>query len=232
MLSIIIPTYNEADNIKKIVPELFRIFSKSKIKAEVIVIDDNSPDGTADIVKSLQKQYNVKLVLRKEKSGLSSAVIDGFGYTSFDKIAVTDADLSHDISKIPKMFKELEHADLVIGSRYMKGGGIKNWKIKRKIISRFANLLAKPLTSVSDPVSGFFLLKKSVIKGVELNHIGYKIGLEIIVKGRYNRIKEVAYTFTDRKIGKSKMDFSEIWNYLKQVFGLYGWKIKSIFFAK
>jgi dolichol-phosphate mannosyltransferase len=223
MLSLIIPTYNEEENIRKLIPEIFKVFSRHKIKGEVIVVDDDSPDGTGRMAESFK---SVKVIHRK-KRGLSSAVVEGFKHASGDFIGVMDADFSHPVEKIPEMVKPLmEGVELVIGSRHVPGGGIENWSLKRRFISRGASLLARPLTPIKDPVSGFFFLKKSVLGGVELNPLGYKIGLEIAVKGRYRSCLEVPYMFADRKRGKSKMGTREMFNYLRHILGLYWYKIK------
>lgn len=154
MISIIIPTYNEKGNIKKLILKINDIFKED---FEIIVVDDNSPDGTGKIVDKLKK-YNAKCIHRKSKLGLSSAVIEGFKAAKGDIIGVMDADFSHPPEKIPELIKPLKdnNAELTIGSRYIQGGKIKNWTAVRKIISKGAILLSLPLTRIKDPVSGFF----------------------------------------------------------------------------
>jgi len=233
MLSLIIPTYNEKDNIKKLIPEIFRVFSRNNIKGEVIIVDDDSPDGTGWVAEGFSEEFPVKVIHRKER-GLASAAVEGFRHASGDLLGVMDADFSHPVEKIPEMVKPLmrnpsiSSPELVIGSRYVSGGGIENWPFKRRIISGVATLLAKPLTPIKDPVSGFFFLKKSVLEGVTLNPMGYKICLEIAVKGIYNKYLEIPYTFVDRKTGKSKMNVKEIISYFWHIMGLYYYKIKSL----
>jgi dolichol-phosphate mannosyltransferase len=228
-VSVIIPTYNEKENIKILIPKIFEVFRKNRINGEVIIVDDNSPDGTGDAADQLSKKFNVKVLHRKGKSGLGSAVVEGFEASKGNILGVMDADLSHPPELIPKMLNLIKNnkADVIFASRYAKGGCVENWSIKRKIISKGASLLAKGLTSVKDPMSGFFLLKREVVENVDLNPKGYKIGLEILAKGRYSKINEIPYTFVDRKIGKSKMNWKEMYNYIKHVTSLYWYKVNE-----
>ncbi|MDI6806512.1 MAG: polyprenol monophosphomannose synthase [Candidatus Aenigmarchaeota archaeon] len=224
-VSIILPTYNEKENIQIITTEIFRVFKKNKIKGEVIVVDDNSPDGTGAIAESLRKRYKNLLVFhRKKKAGLSSAVLTGIKISNSDIIGVMDADFSHPPPKIPSLLKKIKTCELVIGTRYAKGGKIKSWSMLRKIVSLAANLLAKPIVKTRDPTSGFFFFKKEIIQNKKLSPRGFKIGLEIMVKCE-PKIVEVPYTFTSRRMGKSKFTFKEIFNFLLQLFSLYLFKI-------
>jgi dolichol-phosphate mannosyltransferase len=216
-VSVIIPTYNEAGNIKKLITEIH----KNRRDAEIIVVDDNSPDGTAEIAKSIP---HVKVLVRKNQRGLGSAVIGGFRIASGDIFCVMDADLSHPPELIPKLRKALENADFALASRYVKGGGSENWPLLRKIISKAATLLARGVTSASDPMSGYFMFRKNIIQGVELQPEGFKIGLEILVKGKQDRIAEVPYTFRDRFAGKSKLGIRTNLQYLHHLIKLYRYK--------
>ena len=226
--SLIIPTYNEAGNITQIVEKVREISKKKCMDLDIIIVDDNSPDGTGDKAEKLAEKYpgEIKVLHRKVKEGLSSAIVAGFKSAVNDIVGVTDADMSHELEKIPGMIAAIAsgEAQLAIGSRYVKGGGIGNWGIKRRIISKTAVLLARPLTGITDPVSGFFFLDKKIIEGVELNSAGYKLLLEIIVKGRYDKAVEIPYNFTDRKIGKSKLDLNEFRCYLKTLYMLYRYR--------
>lgn len=226
MISIVIPTYNEAENIERLIPQIFLLLKDSGIEGEVIVVDDNSPDGTAAIARDLSRKYPVRVLQRPAKLGLSSAVLDGFRHARGDILGVMDADLSHDVTKLPHMVYSLKDYDLVIGSRYVSGGGTRDWSKKRRLISKGATWLARPLTKVKDPMSGFFVLKRSVIEGVELSPRGYKIGLEILTKGRDARIKEIPYIFRDRKNGQSKMNRKEVLNYIFHLGKLYRHRIR------
>ncbi len=228
MLSLVIPTYRERENIGRLIERLETIFKNSGISSEMIIVDDNSPDGTSDVVKRIAKKYgNVKLIQRPGKLGLSSAVIDGFKASHGNVLGVMDADFSHPPEKIPEMLEAIEKdgVDMVIGSRYVRGGRIDNWPALRKITSKGATILAMPLTRIKDPVSGFFMLKRSVIAGCKLSPTGYKIGLEIIVKGKYKNAKEIPFVFSNRKSGKSKLSTREYVNYLLHLSKLYKHKV-------
>ncbi len=228
MYSIIIPTYNEADNINLLIPKIDDVLN-DKFLHEIIVVDDNSPDGTAKIVQKLSKKHNCKVLVRKKEKGLSSAVIAGFAAAKGEFICVMDADLSHPPDVLPKMFNALKKAELVVGSRLVKGGGSQSWPFYRKIISWSAQLLARPLTPVKDTMSGFFAFKKSILKNVTLEAYGYKILLEILVLADYNNAVEVPFTFLNRTFGESKISLSVEIEYLKQLLHLYKCKfLKNI----
>jgi glycosyltransferase involved in cell wall biosynthesis len=220
MISLVIPTYNEKENIEMLIPELFQVFWKSGLEAEVIVVDDASPDGTADAAERLSGKFRVRVVRRQGKLGLGSAVLDGFIASRGEILGVMDADMSHPPDKIPEMVRELKKHDMVFGSRKVPGGGIENWPLYRRIVSGVAGLLAKPLTPLTDPLSGFFFLNRSLIDDAGLNPLGFKIGLEIAVKCN-PAIKEVPITFRNRVHGSSKMNRGEIWNYLLHLKSLY-----------
>jgi dolichol-phosphate mannosyltransferase len=222
-LSIIVPTYNESENIPILISKIYEVLERSQINGEIIVIDDNSPDGTDHIAVKLKEKYiNLHVLTRKNERGLSSAVIEGFKTAHGGIYCVMDADLSHPPEIIPKLFELITsgQAELVFGSRYIQGGRIENWSFKRKLISKGAMLLAKIITSIKDPMSGFFALKQSVIDGVTLNPKGFKIGLEIIAKGNYDTIIEVPLVFRDRQYGESKLKGRVIREYLYQLLSL------------
>jgi dolichol-phosphate mannosyltransferase len=218
--SIVIPTYNEAGGIERLVRALSNMFAQHSLDGELIVVDDNSPDGTGAIVDGLSTDLPVRCLHRPGKLGLSSGVIDGWKFARPDSQALgaMDADFSHDINILPRMVDALEKGyGLAVGSRYVKGGGITNWPAKRIITSKVACMLAQPLTPIKDITSGYFLIKREALEGVELDPIGFKIGLEVIAKAHYGRALEVPYVFTDRIVGQSKMNQKEIFNYLKQL---------------
>jgi len=226
MLSIVIPTYNEKDNLPILVEKVF--ISLGSEPAEVVVVDDNSPDGTGAVAENLKKNYSIQVVHRSGKNGLASAVIEGFAAAKGDFLCVMDADMSHDARLLPKFLEALRQgADLAIGSRYVPGGGMSGWPKYREFGSRFAILLAKPITKVRDATSGFFCFKRPVLHNVPLDPLGFKIGLEIFVKGNIAKFQEVPYVFTDRQAGKSKLNNKEIINYLKHLLRLYKWKFRN-----
>jgi len=223
--SIVIPTYNEAGGIEKLLRELAALFVANGLDGEIIVVDDNSPDGTGAIVDALSKELPVLCLHRPGKLGLSSGVIDGWKTARPESRALgaMDADFSHDIAILPAMVAALASGEygLAIGSRYVKGGGITNWPARRVITSMVACWLARPLTNVKDITSGYFLVRREALDGVELDPIGFKIGLEVIAKAHYGRAVEIPYVFTDRIVGESKLNQREIVNYLTQLRKLY-----------
>ena len=223
--SIVIPTYNEAGGIEKLIRGVAEVFKENDLDGEMIVVDDNSPDGTGAIVDRLSAELPVRCLHRPGKLGLSSGVIDGWKFARPESVAVgaMDADFSHDITILPKMVEALASGKygLAIGSRYVPGGGITNWPARRIITSKVACMLARPLTNVKDITSGYFLVRREALDGVELDPIGFKIGLEVVAKAHYGRALEVPYVFTDRIVGESKLNQKEIFNYLKQLRKLY-----------
>jgi dolichol-phosphate mannosyltransferase len=223
--SIVIPTYNEASGIGRLLRALNATFEESTLDGEIIVVDDNSPDGTGAIVEQLSAELPVRCLHRRGKLGLSSAVIDGWKVARPQSLALgaMDADFSHDISALPKMVEALESGQygLAVGSRYVPGGGIANWPRRRIVTSLVACWLARPLTRVKDVTSGYFLVRRDAIEGVTLDPIGFKIGLEVIAKAKYGKAIEVPYVFTDRVLGESKLNQREIFNYLRQLGRLY-----------
>jgi len=219
-LTVIIPTFNEAANIRNIITEVDAIFNEHELNGEILVVDDNSPDGTLSIVNEIKKiKDNVHLLVRFKDHGLSQSVVDGFTQAFSDIYVVIDADLSHPPALIPVMYKEIMAGnDIVIGSRYMEGGGIKKWPLKRKIISLGATFFGRLLfPQITDPVSGFFALKKSVVELAPLKPRGYKILLEILGKGIWETSKEIPFEFVDRKVGSSKLKIKTIVDYSWQV---------------
>ncbi len=223
-VSVIIPTYNEAENICKLIGELEKVLKGYNF--EVIVVDDGSPDGTAYVAEQCGKAYgNVYVYDRGARRGLSSAVVYGFNVACGEVYVVMDADFQHPPQLLPQMLDKIASGvDIVIGSRYVCGGGIVGWSFSRRVVSRVAILLAKiflPKTrGIRDPVSGFFALKRSVIEGIEFTERGFKIILDIIVRGRYGRVEEIPYVFRGRARGYSKLGVNEVISYLAQILTL------------
>jgi dolichol-phosphate mannosyltransferase len=223
--SFIIPTYNEAGGIEKLLRAIDGVFKANDLDGEIVVVDDNSPDGTGAIVDRLSAELPVRCLHRPGKLGLSSGVIDGWKFARPESLAVgaMDGDFSHDIAIVPKMVEALASGTygLAIGSRYVPGGGIANWPKRRILTSKVACLLARPLTPINDITSGYFLVRRDALEGVDLDPIGFKIGLEVVAKAHYGKALEIPYVFTDRVVGESKLNQSEIFNYLKQLRKLY-----------
>ncbi|CAD6520918.1 Glycosyl transferase family protein [metagenome] len=229
-VSIVIPTYNESENIKGIL-HLIKEHLPINTTVEAIVVDDNSPDGTGkiaeDYFESLKEKtrYTVSVINRKTKEGLSSAILNGIQQAKGKIIIVMDSDFSHPPQLIPKLVDVLKQSktDIVVASRYLNGGSIQGWSLKRKMISRVATVIAKRGLGIkeSDPMSGFFAFNKEIIKGINFDAIGYKFLLEMIVKARGVAIKEIPYTFLDRQKGKSKLGVKTILEFSHAVWNLY-----------
>jgi dolichol-phosphate mannosyltransferase len=218
-ISIVLPTYNEADNLNNIVTDIFRMLPD----AQVVIVDDNSPDGTGKSADKLAKKHNIKVVHRPMKMGLGPAIAEGFRSADGEIIGVMDADGSHPADLILKLVRPLIDgvADIVIGSRKVKGGGVENWGMHRRFISWGATIMAKPIARVSDPLSGFFVLKKELVFDKNFKTKGYKILLEILAKQRHARVMEVPYIFNERAQGYSKLGAKENFNYLIDLSRLY-----------
>jgi len=221
-LSIILPTYNESLTIEKMLDAIATAVPP-RINVEVLVIDDDSPDGTSKIVNSyIQKSKGVisfRVHTRKGKRGLSSAVIDGIGLAYSKFVLVMDSDFSHPPQIISIMYDELVDGglDIVVGSRYVEGGKYEEWPITRKLISKIGNSLAGLWLGldVKDSMTGLFALRKDLIKNLSFEAIGYKILLEILVKTKGAKVKEVPFVCVNRKEGSSKFSFSIVNDYFK-----------------
>jgi len=221
--SIIIPTYNERDNIVALVERIDHALASHDY--EVVFIDDNSTDGTAELVRSLSSRYPVEVIVRQNKRGLASAVVDGIGYASGQFVGVMDADLQHPPEVILDLLREMKGgADIAIASRYVEGGGCQGWGLVRRIISKGAIVLAHlflPATRlVKDPMSGFFMFQRQVVAQAHLEPTGFKILLEILMEGKSQNIVEVPYIFRTRSVGESKLSTRQQVDYLKHLYSL------------
>ena len=224
-LSIVIPTRNEALNIPVLFSRLFEALDSAGLHAEIIVADDASPDGTAGIAEALLPGRG-QVLRRKGQFGLAPAVIDGFDAARAGTICVMDADLSHPPELVVALARAvLEGAGIAVASRYVPGGGVEGWPLRRRIFSRAACLLARPLTPVRDATSGFFCLRRSAMDGVKLRASGFKIGLELFVKARAERIVELPFVFRDRREGSSKLGSRVMLQYLLQLLRLSLWRM-------
>ncbi|MFA6523277.1 MAG: polyprenol monophosphomannose synthase [Candidatus Peribacteraceae bacterium] len=212
MLSLILPTYNEAGNIKAIVERLQKILAG--IPHEIIVVDDDSPDGTWKIVEALSAHdTSIHSLRRVGRRGLSSAVVEGFGMAHGTVLAVADADGQHDYTILPALYQAVvANAGLAIGSRYVEGGSTGNWNESRRLLSRLATWLTLSLcrVHVADPMSGFFAISRQTFESIrsQLRPRGFKILFEILLHVRSDTaVTEAPYTFGVRKTGESKMTF-------------------------
>jgi len=228
-IGIILPTYCEAANIEKLILEL----ENSSLNVSILVIDDSSPDGTADLVRKLQGKYsNVLLLVRSKKLGLGTAITAGFKiFLSVKKppkcIITMDADYSHNPQEIPKLLAPMqEGCDLVVGSRYCQGGGTREWSIARLLISKVANLITKVRVDakISDYTSGMRCYSTKLVRGIinDLHSQTYEIQIETIrqANARGFRITEAPIVFLNRKKGKSKLSINEIRDFLSYILSL------------
>jgi dolichol-phosphate mannosyltransferase len=240
MFSIVIPTYNESENILRLISEIEKNLPKTEF-TEIVIVDDNSPDGTGKLVDDYilqqnretgyddlanKKNYRVKIVHRSEKNGLIAAILDGVKQSCGRNVLIMDADFSHPPTAVPKMMRELKMNpnSIIIGSRFVEGGSVVGWPTRRKMISLGASALARfglNVRRVNDPMSGFFALPRELIENISITTKGYKILLEILVKNKHIPAKEIPYTFTDRQSGKSKMDHNVVMNYAQAIWQLY-----------
>lgn len=220
-VSLIIPTYNERENLPVLIDRISG--SLTGYEYEVIVVDDNSIDGTGQLADELSGEYPIRVIHRAGKEGLASAVVDGYKLAEGEVLGVIDADLQHPPEKISVLLEEIKNGkDIAIASRYIKDGGIGKWSFKRKIISRgsiiLAYLIFPKIRQIKDPLSGFFLLKRNVVNNIKLNPVGYKILLEVLVRGKYSNVVEVPYVFQNRNAGKSNLNVKEQINYLQHLY--------------
>ncbi len=219
-LSIIVPTYNEKENISELVSRIDTCLANQSW--EVIFVDDDSPDGTADLVRALARDdHRIRCIQRINRRGLSSACIEGMLASSAPYLAVMDADLQHDERLLQQMLETLkeEGFDLAVGSRYSAGGGVGNWDPVRTRMSRWATRLSRMVLRVplSDPMSGFFMIRRSVFLGRvrQLSGVGFKILLDVIASSPQQlQVKELPYIFRSRQFGESKLDGQVGWEYL------------------
>jgi len=226
--SIILPTLNESQSIRTTITQIWTYLFDLHLNAEIIVVDDNSTDGTIDIVKDISAIHdNVSLFVRQKDPGLSQSVMVGFSQAKSNILIVTDADGQHPVEVIPVLYHVIKYGtDIVIGSRYMPGGGIEDgWGNNRRAISNGATMIAKlTFPEITDPVSGFFAINRSVLTP-DINPSGYKILTEILGKGRYETVTEIPYIFKVRNKGVSKLRFKTIIEFCRQMFGIFKYTI-------
>lgn len=235
--SLIIPTYNESENIQILIPRVIKLLNEHNISFEIIVVDDDSPDLTWKVAQELsQKDERIIAIRRIHKKGLSSAVLDGMEVANGRALGVIDADMQHDESILPKMLRELKEYELVVGSRVVEEGGYGEWGVIRKTMSKIATLIAKVFLPipVGDPMSGYFVLRRELYEEIapEVNPIGFKILLEFIARKKGIKVKEVGYVFKTRIHGETKMSGSVIQNYLFALYDIRFGKYVSLTFIR
>ena len=224
-LSIVTPTLKEARNISFFAREISSELDSVIPQWELIIVDDDSRDGIVDVCARLKQDgLPLRIIVRKGRRGLATAVLEGFKSAKSEILVVMDADLSHQGRDILKLYKAVaDGAELAMGSRYIHGGSTDDkWTVYRFINSKVASLLARPLVKVSDPMSGFFAIPRTLLeRGKGLSPVGYKIGLEIIVKCKPQPIQEIPIHFRTRARGKSKLTFKQQLLYLYHLAALY-----------
>jgi dolichol-phosphate mannosyltransferase len=225
-VSIIVPTYREAENLPHLIDRVARLRATELQDVELWIMDDDSRDGSRELVQSRAEAW-VRIVERTADRGLSRAVLDGLRRATGEFLVCMDADLSHPPEVLPAMLAQLHAgADFVFGSRYVAGGTTSDdWGVLRWLNSRVATWLARPLTSARDPMSGYFALRRDTFeRGREFNPVGYKVALELIVKCACERVVEVPIHFEDRRFGKSKLTLRQQLLYLQHLRRLYLFK--------
>lgn len=224
---VIIPTYNEIDNIKKIIEDVLPQHNS----IEILIVDDNSPDGTGKVVLDIMKETDrVHLIERNGKLGLGTAYVEGFKFAidnKYDFVLEMDADFSHSPSDLPRLIKEIQNHDLVIGSRYVEGVNVVNWPMSRLLLSYFASFYVKVITGmkIDDPTGGFKCFRREVLEQIDLDSIisdGYSFQVEMNyrVYNKNLRIKEIPIIFYERRDGHSKMSKHIVWEAIWMVWRL------------
>jgi dolichol-phosphate mannosyltransferase len=230
---VVIPTYNEATNVRDLIPDVLKVDPS----VEVLVVDDKSPDGTADVVKEMMaSEPRLHIIQRNGKSGLGTAYVVGFKYAiehSFDFVFEMDADLSHDAREIPNFLAQMQDYDLVVGSRYRNGVRVVNWPVRRLLLSYFANVYTRVITGlpVKDATGGFRCFRRKVLESIDLDSIksnGYAFQIEMTYKAwrKGFSVHEIPIIFVDRRVGTSKMSKSIVW---EAVFMVWKLRLQSFF---
>lgn len=224
LISIVIPTYKEADSIQEVIRRTGVAFAQSGEEYELVVVDDNSGDGTAELAEELNGEFPVRVLRRPGRHGLATAVVDGWKLARGDLLGVIDADLQHPPEILNALATALRrsNAALAVASRYIAGGGISDWELSRRLISSGATHLAASvlplkLSAVSDPMSGMFMVRAVALDGVDLSPLGYKILLEVLAKGHIDHVVEVPYQFEERTRGSSKLGPRQYLEYLSHL---------------
>lgn len=228
LLSLVIPTYNEAKNVSKIVALLSQLLDEAIPDAyELIVVDDNSPDQTWEIAQGIMLEYpQLRVMRRVDERGLSTAVIRGWQAARGSVLGVIDADLQHPPELLLKLWGEIKRGgDMAVASRHVEGGGVSDWSVIRRFLSRGAQtlgliILPEVIGRVSDPMSGYFMIRRQCIAGRTLSPVGYKILIEVLARGRVPWIGEVGYVFQERQEGESKVTSKQYVDYLQHLLRL------------
>lgn len=229
-MSVVVPTFREAPNIPELVRRIDRALADAGMSFEIIIVDDDSRDGTEDVVRNLTHTHPLRLILRTGERGLSGAVLRGFEQARGAILVAMDADLSHPPESIPDLVRAIreDRGDFALGSRYVAGGSTQRWTMFRRLNSRIATSLARPLVRCSDPMSGFFAISAVRYRAArDVRPRGFKIGLELIVKCGCRRVVEVPITFVNRVRGESKLTFRQQFLYLRHLASLYSYRFRT-----
>ena len=224
LVSVVVPTYNERENLAPLARRVFGVLDPQQ--AELLIVDDDSPDGTAEAAAELGRVLPVRCIVRRGERGLATAVIAGLRAARGELVVVMDADLSHPPESIPALLAALDDpgVEMAIGSRFVPGGVVDlHWPLHRRLNSLVGRLLARPLTPVRDMMSGFFAVRRRDLRLEGLRPIGYKIALELIVRHGWKNIVEVPITFADRAAGQTKLNVAEQLRYLRHLGRLYAY---------
>lgn len=229
-ISLIVPSYNERVNLPGLLTRARAALEQVHLDFEILVVDDDSPDRCWEIAEQVGREDpRVRSLRRVGKRGLASAVVDGWAAARGDLLAVIDADLQHPPEILPQLLRPLietdgaaDPVDVVIASRYVRGGGVSEWTLRRRSISWTATHLARfaahrALEGVSDPMSGYFAVRRTAVDGVRFRALGYKILLEVLCRGRVSVVLEVPYVFEERARGGSKLGPAQAWQFFKQL---------------
>jgi dolichol-phosphate mannosyltransferase len=209
-LALVIPTLNEAENIKTVLDRAIAAMQRAGLSWEILVVDDESGDGTGDIVRHYaEADPRIRLLVRPGQRGLAGAITYGWAQSDGDLIGVMDADLQHPPELLPLLIQEVcNEFDIAIASRYLRRGSMDGWNPARKALSRLGVLASKPVQpstlKIKDPLSGFFVLRRECIVGLTFQNTGFKLLLEILAKGRIQSAKEIPFKFATRQGGNSK----------------------------
>lgn len=227
-LALIIPTLREAGSLRTLLPQVRRVLDSCGVQYEILIVDDDSQDGTEELIADLTAEDpRVRLLVRRGERGLSGAIVHGWQRTHAELLGVMDADLQHPPELLPELIsRALAGADVVIGSRYVKGGRVGEWNPIRKLISAAAVWVTWPIQRswlrAKDPMSGFFLVRRSCVQHVLFQPTGFKLLLEILVRGDIRSVCEVPFSFGRRSAGTSKACAKVAWEYLHLLVKLYG----------
>ncbi len=226
-LVLVIPTLCEAGNIGRLLGQVKTVLDAQLISYEILVVDDDSSDGTGDVVSAIaQTDPCVRLMVRKGERGLAGAVLDGWHHSDADVLGVIDADFQHPPELLPQLFAAIaEGCDLAIGSRYTPGGELGGWNPFRKLLSAAAVWATWPLqrrrVRAKDPMSGYFMVRRASVQQIDFQRTGFKLLLEILVRARLKSVKEIPFVFGSRYRGASKANFKVAWDYGKLLARLY-----------